>query len=207
MIGIDGAKKNNIHKRPEVIKKMNDVLYHAHISEELTPKLNKIKKASDAEIKSYYSKYPEYRTSQILLRLRTQPSKQDVAKAIKTANMIYSEAVKNVAKFPELAKKYGQTTTAITGGDMGYQPKVRLSTKYYESIKGKKPNYVTQPFRTQYGVHVVLVTGEKLYKQIDKTLYQKILYDKKKNKILKKYFAKKRASAKLKINEKELKYD
>ena len=203
-IGIDGAKKNKIDKRPEVVKKMNDVIYHAYISEELTPKLKTIR-VTEKEIENYYKKFPEYKTSQILLRLRTQPSQDDVAEALTKAHTIYNEALQNPAKFPELAKKHGQTTTAITGGDMGYQPKARLSPEYYEAIKGKKSNYVTKPFRTQYGIHVVLVTGEKEYKQIDQNLYKKILYDDKKDKILKDYFAKKRASAKLKINKKEIK--
>lgn len=205
-IGIDGARKNNFDKRPEVIKKMNDVMYHAFISEELTPKLQKIN-VTTKEIEEYYKKYPEYKTSQILLRLRTEPSQDDVANALAKASEIYNEAVKDPTKFPELAKKYGQTTTALTGGDMGYQPKVRLSVEYYDAIKGKRKNYVTKPFRTQYGIHVVLVTGEKEYKQIDQTLYKKILYDEKKDVILKDYFSAKRAKAKLTINKKELTND
>lgn len=204
IIGVQDARKNNIHQRPEVIKKMNDVVYHAYISEELTPKLKEIS-ISDNDIKKYYDEYPEYKTSQILLRLRTNPSKEDVTSAFELANKIYTEAKKDVKKFPSLAKKYGQTTTALTGGDMGYQPRVRLSPEYYEAIKGQKTNFVTKPFRTQYGVHVVLVEGKKEYKQIDKKLYEKILYDVKKEDILKKYFAQKRSQAKLKINKNELK--
>jgi len=204
IIGIDAAKKSNIHRRPEVIKKMNDIVYHAFISKELTPKLKTIRVSKD-EIKKYYKNNPEYKTSQILLRLRTEPSQDDVANALDTANKVYNEALKDPSKFPELAKKYGQTSTAVTGGDMGYQPKVRLSPEYYESIKGKKPNYITKPFRTQYGIHVVLVNKEKSYKQIDHKLYKKIIYDIKKQSILKKYFAQKRSSAKLIIHEKELK--
>ena len=52
-IGIDGAKKNKIDKRPEVVKKMNDVIYHAYISEELTPKLKTIR-VTEKEIENYY---------------------------------------------------------------------------------------------------------------------------------------------------------
>lgn len=204
MIGIQNAKKAKMHKKPDVVKKLNDVVYHAFVAKELTPKLKKIQ-VTDQEIKSYYKKYPEYKTSQILLRLRTNPSPEDVASAIELANKIHAEAKKNVKNFSALAKKYGQTTTALTGGDMGYQPKVRLSPEYYEAIKGKKINSVTNPFRTQYGVHVVLVTGKKKYEQIDKNLYKKILYDVEKEEILTKYFSKKRSEAKLKINRKELK--
>lgn len=203
IIGIDAAKKVNLHKRADVVKKMNDVVYHAFISDELTPKLNKIK-ITDAQIDNYYKKNPEYKTSQILLRLRTLPSEDDVATALETAVKIYNEAVKNPKLFPKLAQQYSQTTTATTGGDMGYQPRIRLATEYYESIKGKKPGYVTKPFRTQYGIHVVLVSGEKELKQIDRNMYKKILYDVQRDQILKDYFAQKRKDAKLTINKKEL---
>ena len=204
VIGIDDAKANKVHLKPEVIKKMNDVVYHAYISDELAPKLQKIK-ITDKEIDQYYKKFPEYKTSQILLRLRANPSQEDVAEAYELANKIYGEAIKNVKKFPNLAKQYGQTTTALTGGDMGYQPKVRLANEYYEAIKGKKPNSVTKPFRTQYGVHVVLVQGKRKLAQIDRDLYTKILYDVKKEEILKNYFENKRAKAKIKINKEHLK--
>ncbi len=203
IIGIEEAKKVNIHKRPDVVKKMNDIIYHAYISDELTPKLNKIK-ISDSDVKSYYSKNKEYKTSQILLRLRTTPTDVELAESMALANKIYNEAIKNPKKFSELAKKYGQTTTALTGGDMGYQPRVRLAPEYYESIKGKRIGYITNPFRTQYGIHIVMVTGEKKFEQIDTNLYQKILYDVKRDEILADYFAKKRNNAKVKIHKDKL---
>lgn len=206
IIGIDAAKKVKLHKRADVVKKMNDIVYHAYISDQLTPKLNKIK-VLDKDIKSYYKMNPEYKTSQILLRLRTVPSSEDVANSLIKANDIYSQVNEKPKTFAAMAKQFGQTTTATTGGDMGYQPKVRLSSEYYSAINGKRIGYITKPFRTQFGWHVVKVTGLKEYKQIDKDMYKKIVYDIKRDAILAKYFAAKRKSAKVKINKKELKND
>ncbi|MAX67923.1 MAG: peptidylprolyl isomerase [Bacteriovoracaceae bacterium] len=206
IIGIDDAKEINIHKRPDVVKKMNDIVYHAYISEELTPKLKKIK-ISDNDIERYYKQNPEYKTSQILIRLKTLPSPEDVAEAIDLANKIYKDAVKNPKNFSKLAKKYSEASSALTGGDMGYQPRVRLANQYFESINGKKIGYITNPFRTQYGVHVVMVTGKKDFKQIDMNLYKKILHDVERDKILRKYFAQKRNKANLKIYKDRLKYE
>ncbi len=203
IIGISNAKRVNLHKRSDVVKKMNDIVYHAYISDELTPLLKKIK-VTDKEIKKYYSKYPEFKTSQILLRLRTLPSAQDIASARELADSIYNQVIQSPKKFAGFAQQHSQTTTAPTGGDMGYQPKVRLSPEYYEAIKGKRSGYITKPFRTQYGIHIVLVTGRKKYVQIDKNLYKKILYDDKRDAILKSYFSKKRKSAKVKINKKAM---
>ncbi len=206
MIGIDNAKKVNVHKRPEVVKKMNDIVYHAYISDKLTPLLKKIK-ITDKEIKAYYKKYPEYKTSQILLRLRTVPSSQEVSEAMANAQKIYNEVIQKPNNFEKFAQKYSQTATAATGGDIGYQPKVRLTPEYYEAIKGKRVGYITKPFRSQYGLTIVKVTGIKEYKQIDNNLYKKILYDEKRDAILAKYFSEERAKAKLIINKEALKND
>lgn len=209
LIGIENAKKDKIHEQPEVVKKMNDVVYHAFISKELTPKLQKIK-VTESDIKEYYSKYPEYRTSQILFRLRTIPSDADVALALDKATQIYKQVgvdVKkaNADKFRELAAQYSQSTSAVTGGDMGFQPRTRLTKQYFDAIHNKPINYVTKPFRSQYGYHVVMVTGVKKYDEIDKKLYEKIVYDQKRDEILAEYFEEQREKAKIKINKEAMK--
>lgn len=208
IIGIESAKKSKIHERPEVVKKMNDIVYHAFISQELTPKLQKIV-VKEKDIEKYFSKFPEYKTSQILLRLRTLPTDEEVAQALDTAAKIYKEASigsdkEKAKKFAELARQYSQTTTSITGGDMGYQPRSRLSKEYFDAINGKRIGHITKPFRSQYGIHVVMITGKKTYKQIDKKLYRKIVYDQKRDAILQGYFAEKRKQAKIQINNKAM---
>lgn len=204
IIGIENAKKAKVDKRPDIIKKMNDIIYHAHISDEIAPLLQRIK-VNDSDIKKYYSKNPEYRTSQILLRLRAVPSEDEVAEALEKSLKIYNELQKDPKKFEAYARQFGQTSTAQAGGDLGYQPRTRLSTEYFEAIKGKRKGSITKPFRSQYGIHIVKVTGEKTYKQIDNKLYKKIVYDIKRDKILEDYFAKQRKQAKIKIDSKKLK--
>jgi parvulin-like peptidyl-prolyl isomerase len=205
MIGIESAKKSNLHKRPDLIKKMNDVIYHAYVSDELTPLLKKIKKITDKDIKSYYKKFPEYRTSQILLRVRAVPSKEELAGQLKKANEIYSSIQADSKSFEKLALQYGQTSTSQAGGDLGYQAKARLSQEYFEAIHGKKVGSLVKPFRSQYGIHIVKVTGVKKYEQIDKKLYEKVVYDTKRDAILAKYFAGKRKASKIKVYKNNLK--
>jgi parvulin-like peptidyl-prolyl isomerase len=205
MLGIENAKKANLHKRPDLIKKMNDVVYHAFVSDELTPLLKKINKSTDSDIKAYYKKYPEYRTSQILLRVRAVPSKEELAGQLKKANEIYTSITTDPSLFKSLAAQYGQTTNSVTGGDLGYQAKARLSQEYFEAINGKKVGTLVKPFRSQYGIHIVKVTGVKKYEQIDKKLYEKVVYDTKRDAILEKYFAKKRKESKIKVYKNNLK--
>jgi parvulin-like peptidyl-prolyl isomerase len=203
IVGIDKAKKNNLHKNPEVIKKMNDVVYHAQISKDLEPVLEKIQ-VSDKEVEDYYKNNPEYRTAQILYRLPVTPPQDEVKKALDQSLALYNEAKKNPENFMKLAERFSQSTTAQIGGDLGYQPRTRLTPEFYEQIKNKKPGFITQPFRTQYGVHIVKVLGVKTYDQIDKNMYKKIIYDVKRDKILEDYFRKERTNAKIKINKQHL---
>lgn len=199
VIGIRKGKKNNLHKSPTVIKKINDIIYHAQVSKDLEPQFKKIGKISDNEVNRFCKENPEYRTSQILYRLRTQPSQDDVAKALKESLSVYNELQKNPDNFSKFAKKFSQTTNAKIGGDLGFQPKTRLSPEFYENIKNKKIGFITKPFRTQYGVHIVKVTDIKDCKDINKNIYKKIIYDIKRDKIIDNYFAGLRKKSKIKV--------
>jgi len=199
IIGIQRGKANKLQKTPAVIKKMNDIIYHAQISKDLEPEFKKIGKISDSEAVKYCKANPEYRTSQILTRLQTNPKKEDVAGAFEQALSLYNELSKNPDNFAKVAQKYSQTQNAQVGGDLGFQPKTRLSPEFYENISGKKKGFITKPFRTQYGVHIVKVTDIRDCDDINKDLYKKIIYDIKRDKIIEDYFAKLRSKSKVKV--------
>lgn len=203
IIGIDRAKKNDLHKKPQVIKKMNDILYHAQISRDLEDELAKIK-VSEKEVQKYYKDHPEYRTAQILFRLRAVPSEEEVKEAFEKAVKVHNEVSKKPDSFLEYAATFSESSSAVNGGDLGYQPSTKLTPEYYASIKGKKVGTITKPFRTQYGIHVVKILGEKTGEQINKDLYKKIIYDIKRDERIDSYFAKLRKQAKIKINKKQL---
>jgi parvulin-like peptidyl-prolyl isomerase len=81
---------------------------------------------------------------------------------------------------------------------------VRLAPEYFNSIKGKTPGYITPPVRTQFGYHVIKILGVKDYSDIDMTLYKKIVYDQKRDKIIDEYFRNIRSTAQIKINKETL---
>jgi peptidyl-prolyl cis-trans isomerase C len=202
-LGIQRARKNGLDKDPVVMAKMEEILYHAQISKDLEGELKKIT-VSDDEVRKYYSDNKEYRTAHILYRLRVQPSEQDVKKALDQSLSIYEEVKKNPDSFATMANKYSQTTAAPVGGDLGFQPPTRLAPEYYAEIKGQKVGYITRPFRTQMGIHIVKVLGIKDYDQIDKNLYKKIIYDQKRDGILATYFKGLQKGADIKINKSQL---
>jgi parvulin-like peptidyl-prolyl isomerase len=202
-IGVDRAKKNKLDKVPHVVKKMEDILYHAQISKDLENKLKEIK-VSDNEVKEFYKNNPEYRTAQILLRQRAVPDKEEVKKLKELEVQIYNEVTKSPDKFLEIAERFNQANSATRGGDLGYQPRTRLTPEFYAAIKGKKVGTITKPFKTQFGRHIVKVLGVKTYDQIDKGMYKKIIYDIKRDKMIEDYFQGLRKKSSVKVYSKNL---
>lgn len=202
-LGVERAKKNKIDSDPEVQKKIEDILYHAQLSRDLESRFKKIK-VTEKELKKYYSLHPEYRTAHILLRVRVKPSVKEVEAALKQINKIYDEVNKDPSKFEQLANRYSQIGTAPAGGDIGFQPAVKLAPKYFQAINGKKPGYITPPIRTQFGYHIIKVLAVKQFGDIDKRVYNKIVYDTKRDKIIDNYFVELKKNASIKINEKLL---
>ena len=199
ILGIERAKKGKLNKNPLVKKKMEDVLYHAQVSKELEPRLKKIKDISERDIRNYYRKNPEYRTANILLRVRPQPEEKEWQAALLQAKKIYVSLKENPKKFADYAKKYGQSSSAPQGGELGFQPAVRMAPEYFRAINGKTKGYISPPVRTQFGYHIIKVIDVRKFKDINKAAYKKIVYDTMRDKILQQHFAKMRKKADISI--------
>lgn len=198
ILGIQRAKKNGIDKDPIVISKLEDILYHAQLSKDLEPQLKKIV-VTDDEVKEYYTKNKEYRTAHILIRVPVDATDKEDEAMKKRIDDISIKLSKDPAKFPELASKFSESSTAPAGGDMGFQPPVNYPAEYFEAINGKPLEFITPPVRTQYGYHIIKVLAVKDFKSIDIETYKKIIYDIKRDKIIAQYFQDLRKSADIKI--------
>jgi len=202
-LGIQRAKKAKLHNEGIVKRKMEDVLYHAMISKDLEPKLKQIV-VTDNDVKSYYKGHPEYRTATILIRLPIQAKESLWKTAQAKAMKIYTDLKKEPSKFAEYANKYSESLTSPNGGDLGFQPAIRLAPEYFSAINGKKDNFISPPVRTQFGYHIIKILSRKKYKDINTQLYKKIVYDTKRDKVLSQYFKDLKSAAKIKINKKLL---
>lgn len=206
VLGVQRARKAGLQNDPVVKEKMEDVLYHAQISKDLEPELKKIV-VTDEDVKTYFKENPEYRTAHILFRVRAKPDKNEAMAAQKKAVEVY-EALKNSPdKFGELANRYSQSNTAPNGGDLGFQPAIRMAPEYFKAINGKPDGYISPPIRTQFGYHIIKVLSKKDFDSINTALYKKIVYDKKRDKILEKYFNNLQKGANIKITKKLLEYE
>ncbi len=200
-LGIQKAKKTGLDKDPTVVTRQEDILYHAQISKDLENEFKKIT-VSDDDVKKYYETEGnrEYRTAHILYRLRAEPNPTEVEAAADQSMAIYTQLQKNPEDFAKLANKFSQTSGAPVGGDLGFQPPTRLAPEYFEAIKGQKEGYISKPVRTQMGYHVIKVLGVKPLNSIDKDLYKKIIYDRKRDAMIESYFAGLQKGADIKIN-------
>ena len=200
ILGIERAKKDKLQNDPLVQQKMEDVLYHAQVSKELEPMLKKIPKITDRDIQNYYKNNPEYRTANILLRVRPQPEEGEWKAALLQAKKIYTALSKNPKKFSEYAKKFGQSSSAPQGGELGFQPAVRLAPEYFRAIKGRKAGYISPPVKTQFGYHIIKVIAVRKFADINKNVYRKIVYDTKRDAIMQNHFEKMRKRANITLN-------
>jgi peptidyl-prolyl cis-trans isomerase C len=198
-LGIQKARKVGTDKDPVVVAKQEDILFHAQISKDLEGEFLKIT-VSDDDVKKYYEDNKEYRTAHILYRLRAEPSPEDVKGGLNQSMEIYTQLQKNPELFAQLANKYSQTSAAPVGGDLGFQPPTRLAPEFFEAIKGQKVGFISKPVRTQMGFHVIKILGVKTFDQIDKNLYKKIIYDKKRDALIENYFKGLSKGADIKIN-------
>ena len=139
-IGIQSAKRNGLNKNPIVKRKMEDILFHAQVSKDLAPELKKIN-VKDGMVKQYYSNFPEYRTAHILFRTRINATEKEKNQALRQTLAVYDEIKKDPSAFSKLANKFSQTSVAPNGGDIGFQPAIKLAPEYFQAIKGKKNRY------------------------------------------------------------------
>jgi len=200
---IQKAYKEKVDSEPLVKAKMEDVLFGAQISKELQSEFEKIT-ISTNEVEQYYKNNKEYKTSQILLRLPVMPKKEDVKNLFKAVNVIYQEVKNDPSKFEEIAKKYSETPAEQTNGDIGFQPPTSLLPEYFEAINGKQVGFLTPPVRTLFGYHIIKITGVREFKEINLGLYQKILFDIKRDTIIEKYYQELRKKANIVINKENL---
>lgn len=193
-VTIDKALKEKLNQDTFVKERMNDVLFGAIISKDLDKEISQIK-VTDADVEKYYKNNKEYRTSHILIRLEALPKKEDVSKAFQVVTTLYEQLKKDPNQFEALAKQYSEIAASNQGGDVGFLPPTSMMPEYFEAINGKNVGYISPPVRTQYGFHIVKVTGVKDFKSIDLNLYKKIIFDIKRDAILENYYTTLRKSS------------
>lgn len=198
-LGIEEAKKLGLDKDPEIQERMNTVLYQALIDKKLADKFKKID-VDEKEVKAYCKRYPEIKTSHVYVPLRVSPLKSEQEEAAKKANLALEELKKGTA-FEAVVAKYSDGYATNAGGDIGYQMKDKLDPVYYESsLKLKIGEYTKEPIRSQFGLHIIKLTGIRSCNDINVAEWSRMIYDEKRTKMFNDYLEDLRGKAKVSIN-------
>ncbi len=203
-IGISEAKRLKLDKDPEVIEKINTVLFNSLLDKTLATKFDEID-VTDSEVDSYYSRNPEIRTSHVFVQLRFDANAKQQKAAfdkIKSLQDKLNETLKAGKKtFAEFARENSEGVAATTGGDIDYQTKDKLDPTYYETaVNLKKVGAVSDVVRSQFGYHIIMLTGIKDLKDVDKGHYKRIIFDEKRTKIYEAYMDQLKKKSKVVVN-------
>lgn len=199
-IGLQEAEKRGFAKDPIVLERLNQEMYKALLERELGPKIQKIQ-VSDKEMQAWYAKNPELRTSHILIEFKPGATPQQIAEAKKRAEEIWSEVKSSKRPFEELVKLYSDDALSKqAGGDIGWQSRVTLVPNYYETVQAMKVGDVRGLIETQFGFHIVKLTGRRSFENANKRQIRAAVFDEKRRQIFNEYFAKLKKSYTIKEN-------
>src|SRR5205085_1255952 len=96
----------------------------------------------------------------ILITVDKSAPDAEKQKARALAESLSAELRKNPAKFAELAKKHSQDPgSAAKGGELGAFPRGVMVKAFDDAVFSMKPEEVSAPVETEYGYHVLRVTG------------------------------------------------
>lgn len=203
-IGIQEAVKAGLDKDPEVMERVNTVLYNALLEKKLSSEFEKIH-ISDDEAKSFYEKNPEVRTSQLFVGLRPDATAKEEKDAMERIKKM-EEEIRGGKGFAEVAQRLSDGPTAVMGGDMDFQTKDRMDPVYYgEALKLKNVGKVSRIFRTPYGYHIVKLTGTKTWDQVDSSEVKRIIFGMRRVDLFEKYMTDLRKKNQVAIHEEILK--
>ena len=202
-LGIQEARRLGLDKDPEVIERINTVLYHSLLDKKLATQFDTIQ-ISNEEIEEYYKNNPEIRTSHVFVQVRfdATPAQEKVAlEKMKKLQGVLNDALKSGKHtFAEIAHTYSEGVAAAAGGDIDYQTKDKLDPAYYAAaVALKKAGNISPIVRSQFGYHIIKLTGTKEFKDVDRGQYKRIIFDEKRAKIFDAYMDDLKKKAKVSV--------
>ena len=98
-----------------------------------------------------------YKISHILIRMNDDP-----VQAGEKAQATY-ERIKAGENFADVARKYSDDPSAKAGGNLGFVNKSDLSKEFLAALSKLKPGEVSEPFKTDKGMHIILLESANIY--------------------------------------------
>lgn len=76
------------------------------------------------------------------------------------ARKLYQD-LRQGARFEELARKHSTCPSKTSGGDLGWFGPGKMVREFEEACKKTGIGTITEPVKTQFGYHLIKVTGKK----------------------------------------------
>jgi len=202
-VGLQEAEKRKLQNDPVVQDRMRQELYKALLEKDLGDKVQKIN-VSDKEMEAYYKKNPEIRTSHILIEVRPGATAEQRAEARKRAEEIYEKDVKKSKRpFEELVKLFSDDPLSKqTGGDIGWGNRIAWVPNYYEAALKMNVGEISPLVETQFGYHIIKVTGRRAFDNANKRAIRAAVFDEKRRDAFNDYFDRLKKSYKIQTNKK-----
>lgn len=187
-IGLQEAEKRNLRSDPIINERINQEIYKGLIEKDLAQEIEKIK-VNENHMKTFYKKNPEIRTSHILIQLKPGATAEEKQSAKNRAQEIFREVKKSKRPFKDLVRLYTDDSfNKENGGDVGWQTRVTLVPNYYETAIALKMNQISPLVETQFGFHIIKLTGRRKYDEANKAQIRAAVFDEKRRLIFNKYF-------------------
>lgn len=199
-MGVQEAYKRNLQKDPLVQDRFDQEMYKILLEKEIGNSVQNIK-VSESDMKKWYASNPEMRSSHILIEYKAGATAAQIAEAKKRAEDILKEVKGSKRPFEELVKLYSDDALSKPmGGDIGWQSRVTLVPQYYEAVSGLKVGEISSLIQTQFGFHIIKLTGKRSYENANKRQIRAAVFDEKRRLIFNDYFEKLKKSYKVNEN-------
>ena len=150
------AKKKGLENNPEYQKKVEYFKKLTLISTLLEKEIEEKAKVTDKDVKDYYEAHKkdfmannQVRASHILVKTEEEAGK-------------ILNQIKKGADFAKLAQASSiDIGSAKNGGDLGFFSRGQMVPEFERVAFGLKKGEVSNPVKTQYGYHIIKVTGVK----------------------------------------------
>ena len=205
-LGVQEAKHLGLDKDPEVVDRVNTVLYHALLEKKLSKEVEAIHIA-DEEAKDFYSKNPELRTSHIFVQVRPDATREQDKKAFDKIKRIQDEYLRDgKMSFAEVAQRFSEGVAAPMGGDIDYQTRDKLDPTFYKTaVELKTPGRVSGIVRSQFGYHIIKLTAVRPWEEVDKAQVKRLLFDERRAQIFERYMVQLKGQSKISVKSELLK--
>lgn len=179
-VGVQEAYRRGLDKDPIIKDRMKQELYKGFIEKELGPKVANIP-VSSSEMQKYYARYPEIRTSHIMIEIRPDATQQQRAQARTRAQELYTSVSKNPKSFENLVRLHSDDVMSKkVGGDIGWQTRLTHYPSLYKTAIRLKVGQIAPVVETPFGLFIIKLTGKKRFTDADPSMLRLAVQEEKK---------------------------